>query len=81
MKPYADDSAASSVGDMKIENGRDRIAFYGSLDLTRDKAGLALARDLQTALDGIIKALESDPALPAAIPPPRPARTVPNPFG
>ena len=66
---------------MKVENGRDRIAIYGSLDLTRDKAGLALAHDLRTALDGIIKVLEADPALPATVPPPKASRTVPNPFG
>ena len=80
MKPFADDSAAIEVGDLKLENGRDRIACYGSLDLTRDKAGLALAQRLQAVLEGVIKALEADAALPDAIPPPKQRGTVKNPF-
>ena len=41
LKPFADDSAASAIGGLTVENGRDRVALYGSLDLTRDRAGLA----------------------------------------
>lgn len=80
IKPFADDSAASSVGDMRLENGRDRIAVYGSLDLTRDQAGLALAREMQAVLAGVIEALEGDPHLPTATPPPKRPGTAPNPF-
>ena len=50
MTPFADDTAATSIGDMQVENGRDRIAVYGSLDVTRDKAGLALAHALRAFL-------------------------------
>lgn len=80
MKPFADDSAATSVGDMRLENGRDRIALYGSLDLTRDRAGLALARDLRAVLDQVVTALEADPHLPESLPPPKRPGTVRNPF-
>ena len=80
MKPFADDSAAIEVGDLKLENGRDRIACYGSLDLTRDKAGLALAQRLQAVLEGVIKMLEADTALPDAIPPPKQRGAMKNPF-
>ncbi len=80
MKPFADDSAAVEVGDLKLENGRDRIACYGSLDLTRDKAGLALAQRLQAVLVSVIGALEADAALPDAIPPPKQRGAVKNPF-
>lgn len=80
MKPFADDSAATSVGDMRLENGRDRIAVYGSLDLTRDQAGLALAREMRGVLDAAIQVLEADSALPVAISPPKRPGKVPNPF-
>lgn len=80
MKPFADDSAATSVGDMRLENGRDRIAVYGSLDLTRDQAGLALAREMRGVLDAAIQVLEADRALPVAVALPKHPGKVPNPF-
>ncbi|HEY0206207.1 MAG TPA: hypothetical protein VGC15_18880 [Acetobacteraceae bacterium] len=80
MKPFADDSAATSVGDLRLENGRDRIAVYGSLDLTRDQAGLALAREMRQVLESIIQVMEADKLLPASIPPAKPVGTVRNPF-
>ncbi|MGI4954092.1 MAG: hypothetical protein ACRYGM_19995 [Janthinobacterium lividum] len=80
MKPFADDSAATSVGDLRLENGRDRIAVYGSLDLTRDQAGLALAREMHQVLESIIQVMEADKALPASIPAAKPPGTVRNPF-
>lgn len=81
MKPFADDSRSVAVGGLTVENGRDKVAMYGSLDLTRDKAGLEHARALRALLDAAIQAMEADPALPTAIPLPKPAQTVKNPFG
>jgi len=80
MTPFADDTAATSIGDMQVENGRDRIAVYGSLDVTRDKAGLALAHALRAFLETVITALEADHALPAGIPQPKKGGKAPNPF-
>lgn len=80
MNPFADDSAAASVGDMRLENGRDRIAIYGSLDVTRDKAGLALVQALRAVLDQVVAVLEADPALPATLAPPKRPGTARNPF-
>ena len=81
MKPFADDSAATSVGDMRLENGRDRIAVYGSLDLTRDRAGLELAREMRRVMDEVVQILEADGALPVAVAPPKKPGKVANPFG
>ncbi len=81
LKPYADDSASSTVGQLTVENGRDCVALYGSLDLTRDAAGLARARELHALLDAVVQALEADPALPDRLPPPDKTATVENPFG
>ncbi len=81
FKPFADDAASISVGELTIENGTDRIALYGSIDLTRDNQGLAHARALMTLLDQAIQLLGADKSLPDAVPPPAAARTVKNPFG
>ena len=81
LKPYADDAASSAVGKLIVENGRDRVLLYGSLDLTRDAAGLAHARKLRALLDAVVQALEADPALPDRLPPPDKTATVENPFG
>ena len=81
MKPFADDATALSIGELKVENGQDRIALYGSLDLTRDKAGLQHARELKALLDEILRVLEADKSLPASVPPPDKPQTVKNPFG
>lgn len=81
MTPYADDAASMTIGDLTLENGRDCVAVGGSLDLTRDKAGLAHARALRAALDAVVHVLESDAALPDKVAPPKPTTEVKNPFG
>jgi len=81
MKPYADDADALTIGDLTLENGRDCVSVGGSLDLTRDKPGLAYAQALKAAVDAIVHALESDAALPERVVPPKPTTEVKNPFG
>ena len=81
IKPFADEAASVSIGELTIENGTDRIALYGSLDLARDKQGLAHARALAALLDQAIQILEADTSLPDAVPPPAVPKTVKNPFG
>jgi hypothetical protein len=79
--PFADDAAVRNIGTLSFENGTDRIALHGSLDLTRDKAGLAQARLLQATLDAIVKALEAAD-LPEAVAeaPDLAPQSVANPF-
>jgi len=81
MTPFADDAASISICWLTDENGTDRIALYGSLDLTRDKQGLAHAHALKALLDQAVQLLEADKALPDAAPPTAAAKTVKNPFG
>jgi hypothetical protein len=81
LRPFADDATALSIDELKIENGRDRIALYGSLDVTRDQAGLRHVRELKDVIDSILRALESYQALPDAVAPPQEPKTVKNPFG
>ena len=79
--PFADDAGSVSIGKLTIENGTDRIALYGSLDLTCDKAGLAHAHALKALLDQVVQVLEAEKTLPDAVAPPSAPKTVANPFG
>ena len=78
--PYADNAASLSIGGLTLENGTERVALYGQLDLTRDKAGLRLARELKAVLDAVVRHLEAAHDLPDQVPPPETPKTVKNPF-
>ena len=81
FEPFADDASVRSIGALSFENGTDRIVLHGSLDLTRDEAGLAQARRLRETLEAIVRALEAGdlPEAVAEAPEPKP-KTVRNPF-
>jgi len=76
--PYANESDVLSIGGLSIENRLDRISISGDIDLTQDKAGLALAQQLQKLLGDVVAQLEKA-ALPDQLPPPV-TTTVANPF-
>ncbi len=78
--PYADDAASLGIGELTLENGQDRVAVYGSLDLTRDKVGLKHARELKAVLDAVVRHLEAVRDLPDAVPAPEKPTSVKNPF-
>ena len=80
FSPYADNAASLSLGGLTVENDTERVALYGQLDLTRDKAGLKLARQLKAVLDAVVRHLEAVHDLPDQVPPPEPTKTVKNPF-
>jgi hypothetical protein len=81
FEPFADDATVRSIGALSFENGKDRIAVHGSIDLTRDKAGLAQARHLRETLAEIVKALETgDLPEPVADSPDAAPTSVRNPF-
>ncbi|MGU3667902.1 hypothetical protein ACLBX9_27260 [Methylobacterium sp. A49B] len=81
FEPFADAAGARTIGALSFENGTDRIALHGSLDLTRDKAGLAQARLLKQTIDAIVAVLEAGdlPETVAAAADDAPT-SVPNPF-
>lgn len=76
--PYANESDVLDIGGLTIENRVDRISISGDIDLTLDKPGLALARQLQTLLADVVAQLEKRD-LPAQLPPPV-VTSVANPF-
>ncbi|WP_244476455.1 hypothetical protein [Methylobacterium sp. Leaf88] len=78
--PFADDAAVQTIGGLSVENGRDRIAIHGSLDLARDARGLERARALAAAFAAIVAALEAAPLPEQVAEESRSADTVKNPF-
>lgn len=46
--------------DLNIENRLDRVSLYGSVDITRDQAGLAQALRLKGVVDNMVSALEEE---------------------
>jgi len=57
--PFADDSGLVSVGELTIEKGSDRIALYGSLEIIRDRSGLAQARAVRSILEQVVQSREA----------------------
>jgi len=80
IHPFQNDSESASIGGLTIENGTDRLKLYGTIDLTRDKAGLADARELKTILDEVVSELEGEAELPDETAPPKVGKTIKNPF-
>lgn len=80
MTPFANEADSMQLGGLTMENGTDRIAMYGNLDLTRDKDGLKTARTLKALFDQIVKTLESDKNLPDKVAPAKKPDRVKNPF-
>lgn len=56
--PYQNESDCIQIGELNIENRLDRISIYGSIDLTKDKAGLAVTQELKKIIDAALLELE-----------------------
>ena len=77
--PYANESDVLRIGGLEIENRIDRVSMTGDVVITKDKAGLALAKELQSLVGDIVKALEADKQLPMTVEL-KATETVKNPF-
>jgi hypothetical protein len=60
IKPFKNESDVILIGELNIENRVDRLSIFGSLDITRDKDGLANAKYLQSFINAAVSALESE---------------------
>ncbi|RBB32375.1 hypothetical protein DPV79_38695 [Burkholderia reimsis] len=84
FKAFADDSTVVNIhGDsFTVTNDPSCIVLSGTLELTRDKAGLAAALVLQQTISDILDVLQRDLALPAHVPdePHAPTGKIKNPF-
>ena len=79
FKPYANESDVLRIGALEVENRTDRVTLTGDVVLTRDQAGLALAKELQALIGEVVQALQADEKLPKAVKI-ESARTIKNPF-
>ena len=75
---FKNESDCLQIGSLTVENRVDRVSIFGSIDITRDKEGLAVARELKSVLDLTLAELESA-ELPDKVTL-KPAKTVKNPF-
>lgn len=57
IKPFANESDSMPIGGLTVENRTDRVQIYGSADITRDKAGLEVAKQLKALVDATVEAL------------------------
>ncbi len=80
ITPYANESQVLTVDTLSFENGIDAIAIHGSVDVTRDKAGLEKARIILAQMESIVSSLESAENLPDVIPHDDEGGIVDNPF-
>lgn len=79
FKPYANEADVLRIGDLEIENRVDRVTLTGDVVLTKDQAGLALAKELQALIGRVVMALEAAKQLPATVEL-KVTETVKNPF-
>lgn len=80
ITPFADEADSLQIDDLTVENRSDRVSLYGSVALTKDKAGLTHARALKAVVDAVVTALEAEKTLPDMVAT-KPPDQVPNPFG
>ena len=79
MEPFKNETESITLGQLTIENRLDQVELYGSLSITRDQAGLALALQLKSVLDAAIDHLQHARDLPAHVAF-RPTDKIDNPF-
>ncbi len=79
LQPFANETDSIAIDELTIENRVDQLELYGSLCITRDKAGLERALQLKALIDATIAQLQSEPDLPEALPL-RPTDSIDNPF-
>jgi hypothetical protein len=80
IKPYQNEAESLAIGDLTVENRVDRVSVYGTIELTKDKAGLEQARALKAIVDAVVAALEREKDLPEHVQV-KPTEKVRNPFG
>lgn len=65
--PFQNETETYSINGLTVENRLDRISIYGSLDITKDKAGLEYALMLKRLIDATVDELKRDRNLPEHI--------------
>ena len=79
LDPFSNEADSIMIDDLTVENRLDRLELYGSVQITKDKAGLKVAEELKALIDAAVAALRADKSLPDHIPI-APTQKVENPF-
>ncbi len=79
MEPFKNETESITLGQLTVENRLDQVEIYGSLSITRDQTGLALALKLKSVLDAAIDHLQHASNLPTHITY-QPTDKIDNPF-
>ena len=79
LQPFDNETQSLSLGDLTIENRLDQLEIYGSLSITRDQAGLALALQLKQLVDDTVAQLQLAQDLPTRLGT-KPTDQIDNPF-
>jgi hypothetical protein len=67
LQPFQNESETLQIGELTIENRTDQLELYGSLAITRDKAGLQQALRLKALLDAAVLYLQNEKDLPEQV--------------
>jgi hypothetical protein len=67
LQPFQNESETLQIGELTIENRIDQLELYGSLAITRDKAGLQQALRLKALLDDVVVHLQNEKDLPEQV--------------
>ena len=59
IQPFANDHQSMQIGDLVIENQKDKVIIYGDIDLTLDTLGYEQAEQLHELTGKIVKAFEN----------------------
>jgi hypothetical protein len=76
---YQNEEETCQIDQLTVENRVGRVQVYGSIELTKDKVGLARARQLKELVERVVKVLSSQD-LPEQVTV-EDSKTVKNPFG
>ena len=60
IEPFANNHQSMQIGELVIENQKDKIIIYGDIDLTLDSAGYEQAQQLHELTSKILKAFENN---------------------
>ncbi len=64
---YENETDSFLIDNFTVENRHDSISLYGTLEITKDMAGLEHALKLKRIIDAAIDALKRNKQLPARI--------------
>ncbi|MBF0871938.1 hypothetical protein [Gluconobacter japonicus] len=78
--PFLDAGESVQIDDLTIENGAERIAVYGRLEIRRDRIGLQDIQALKAQIDAIAHELEGSAHLPERARSAQQMSVVPSPF-